>query len=288
MRKALVTVYYPTDVVRDNVLAIVNQVDKVYICDNSPKDNSFLFKYDDLANVEYIYFGENLGLARAFNKVLKKIDVWNDDDFVIFFDQDSKIEKGHVDKLIKEYACLLENNHNVGCLGPVFFNTSNNTVEIPKMKTPLTENSFRVSSIITSSMICKYKDIKEIGFWNEKVFLDMSDWDFCWRMIKKGKMCCMTDAVVLKHSLGIGEKKIGPLRVRVGSVFREYYQTRECLYLLTKSYTPFKYKIRFIAMLTVRPIIHLIFLDNRKMRFKYICMGIRDFFKKKCGTLDII
>ena len=287
MKKAIVTVYHPSKIVRDNILAIVSQVDKVYICDNSPIENSELFKYDDTDKIEYIFFGENLGLSRAFNKVLKESNAWENDDFVLFFDQDSHIKQGHIDKLINEYDCLLAKGYNVGCLGPVFFNTSNNTVEVPKMKTPLTENSFKVSSIITSSMVCRYADIKEIDFWNERVFLDMADWDFCWRMVKKGKLCCMTDAVVLEHSLGTGEKKVGFLKLRIGNVFREYYQTRECLYLLTRSYSPLKYKIRFIAMLTVRPIIHLIFLENRKNRFKYICMGVRDFFKKKSGSLDV-
>lgn len=287
MKKALITVYHPSDAVRDNILAIVNQVDKVYICDNSSKENSALFDYGETTKVEYIYFGENLGLSRAFNKVLKDTKNWNDDDFVLFFDQDSHIDDGHIDRLIEEYESLLSKNYNVGCLGPVFFNTSNNIVEVPKLKTILTEHSFKVSSIITSSMVCRYKDIKEIDFWNERVFLDMADWDFCWRMVQKGKLCCMTDAVVLKHSLGTGEKKVGPLRLRVGSAFREYYQTRECMYLLTRSYSPIKYKIRFIGMLTIRPVLHLIFMENRKSRLKYIWMGMCDFFKKKCGALDI-
>lgn len=288
MKKALVTVYYPSNIVRNNIMAIVSQVDKVYICDNSPKDNKALFDFGaDGSKIEYIYFGENLGLSAAFNRVLKETKNWNDDDFVVFFDQDSYIEPGHVERLVDEYKQLLSNNYNVGCLGPVFFNTSNNTIETPKIKTALTKNSFKVSSIITSSMVCRYKDIKEIDFWNERVFLDMADWDFCWRLVEKGKICCMTDAVVLKHSLGTGEKRIGPLRLRVGSAFREYYQTRECLYLLTRAYTPIKYKIRFVAMLTIRPIMHLIFLDNRKSRLKYICMGVRDYFKKKCGALEL-
>ena len=260
----------------------------MYICDNSPEKNSKIFEFAEFkGQIEYIWFGENLGLSQAFNSVLTADNGWNDDDYILFFDQDSHINEGHIESLISEFEMLLKGGFDVGCLGPVFFNTSNNTVEVPKIKTPLTEHSFKVSSVITSSMLCRYKDIKNIGFWNDKVFLDMADWDFCWRMVKHNKLCCMTDAVTLKHSLGTGEKRVGPIRLRVGSAIREYYQTRECIYLLTKGYTPIKFKIRFIAMLTVRPIMHLLFLDNRKTRFKCICMGVCDFFKKKCGALNM-
>lgn len=283
MIKALITVYHPDYNVKENAEKIALQTDVVYICDNSPNNNEDLFNYQ-LDNIHYIWFGENLGLSKAFNKVLTENE-FKDDDFIIFFDQDSSIGEDHIKKLAQEYENLENSGINIGCLAPVFFNTSNNTVEIPKMKSPLNNHSFKVASVITSSMLCRYKSIKEIGFWNERVFLDMADWDFCWRIMANGKICVMTDVATLKHSLGTGEKKIGPLHIRVGSAFREYYQTRECLYLLTKSYTPFKFKIRFIAMLTVRPLIHLLFLSNRRERFKYIIIGIKDFFRKKTGEL---
>ena len=284
MKKAIITVYYPSQNVVKNIRNISEQVDITYVLDNSPNDYTENIDLSSFSNVKYVRFGENLGLSKAFNTVLCS-ENFNEDDYIVFFDQDSTIEEGHIESLISEYELLQKNNIPVGVLGPVFYNTSNGLVEVPKIKTDLTENSFKVSSIITSSMLCTYKNIKQIGFFNERVFLDMADWDICWRIIEAGMLCCMTDKVVLKHSLGTGEKKVGFLRVRVGSPFREYYQTRECLYLLTRRYTPFKFKIRFILMLTVRPIIHVLFLENKKDRIKYILKGIKDFFAKKSGAL---
>ena len=284
MIKALITVYNPSADVRDNIFRIAQQVDEVIICDNSPHNNEPLLNNPTIPNLKYVFFQENLGLSLAFNRILKS-EGWKDSDYVIFFDQDSSIADHHIGGLIEEYEKLKKQNIPVGCLGPVFHNTSNDLVEVPHIKTKLNDHCFKVSSIITSSMLCRYEDIRSIQYWNERVFLDMADWDFTWRMMKNGKCCCMTDAVILKHSLGTGERQIGPLRIRIGSVFREYYQTRECLYLLTRSYTPFKYRIRFLAMLSIRPLIHLLFLEHRRERIKYIFMGIRDFFKKKTGAL---
>ena len=147
------------------------------------------------------------------------------------------------------------------------------------------EHIYEVSSIITSSMLCKYGSLKSINFWNEDIFLDMADWDLCWRFIEAGKKCCMTDIVVLNHSVGVGEKKIGLIRLRVGQPIREYYQTRDCLKLILKKYTPLKFKMRFILQVTLRPLLHICFLNDPRERMRYIVWGYRDFIKQNDAVL---
>ena len=285
MTCALITVYHPSEIVKENVMKVAEQVDTVYICDNSlePQQERFC----GIANVRYVCFGENLGLSCAFNRILKDPEIsWKDEDFVVFFDQDSSISEHHVAKLIQAYQNVQKAGYEIGCLGPQYFNTSSGRVEVPKMKTQITEDTFSVSSIITSSMLCTYGSLREIDFWNEDVFLDMADWDICWRMCAAGKMCCLTESVTLCHSVGLKDKKIGPFRMKVGNPYREYYQIRECLYLLGKKYTPMKYKIRFLIMLFIRSPLHILFLENRKDRIQYITMGVGDFFRKKHCALE--
>lgn len=287
MTAALITVYNPAQAVSDNVRAIASQVDVAYVCDNSADDNGYLFRgIGD--NIRYVPFRENLGLPGAFNRVLKNSEIqWQPEDFVCFFDQDSVIAAGHVKTLRTVYEQLVQKGCRVGCLGPAFYNTSSGRVEMPKQKKQILPDTFAVSSVITSSMLCRYRELEAVGFWNEDLFLDMADWDLCWRLQVEGMLCCMTEAVVFRHSVGSGEKKIGPLRLRVGQPFREYYQIRDCLQLLWKSYTPLKYRIRFLAMIFVRSPLHLLFLDHRKERARYIAKGIGDFFRKKRGALAL-
>lgn len=147
--------------------------------------------------------------------------------------------------------------------------------------------AFAVSSIITSSMLTTYGILRKAGFWNERIFLDLADWDMCFRMQRCGLETCMTDDVTLHHSVGAGERRFGPLRLRVGAPFREYYQIRDGLRLLFARYTPAKYRIRFLANLFIRSPLHILLLDNGGQRMKYIAMGVRDFFRKKTGTLDL-
>lgn len=286
MTAALITIYHPSDEVRRNVRCIAEQVDAVYLCDNGPVSNHTLFA-GLTDNIRYIFFGANLGISCAFNRILKDPDIaWQEEDYIFFFDQDSLIAPQHIREMLTEFACLKQAGLNVGCLGPAFFNTSSGHIERSKAASQLTDHTYSVSWIITSSMLCTYGTLRQIGFWNECLFLDMADWDLCWRMASAGKLCCQTEKVVLQHSIGSCEKKIGPLHLRVGHPYREYYQIRDCLYLFSQAYTPMKYRLRFIAMILIRSPLHLLFLESRKERLYYISRGFSDFFRGKKGSLE--
>lgn len=276
---ALITIYNPTQAVVGNVKTISEQVDKVYLCDNSQLKNEELFK--ELINIEYIFFDKNLGLSMAFNKVLKNY-TFSNDDFIIFFDQDSNIVNNHILNMKEEYNKLESEGFRIGCLAPIYFNETSNTKESPRNKQYVKENIFQVDTNITSSMLCKYKVLKDIDFWNEEVFLDFADWDLCWRFNKKGYCCFQTENVILNHSLGKGIKKVGKLHITNCAVSREYYQTRDMLYLLKKNYVPLKAKVRFI----LRQIFHICFLNSKRIRMKYARLGYRDFIKGVHGELN--
>ena len=281
---ALVTLYNPTEDCVDNIIRICRQVDHTFLCDNSSRSNSEMFA--EMHNATYIYNSQNLGLSAAFNIVLKSNTfAWSDDDYVIFFDQDTAIPQNHISLLIDEYINLEKQGIDIGCMGPMYYNTSSNMIEVPKIKRSIDDKSFDVNSIITTSMLCRYSSIQQIGFWNEEIFLDMADWDMCWRLHANNKTIVLTGASSLTHSIGSGEKRVGPIRLRVGQPFREYYETRDCVYLLQKKYVPCKNKIRFHLQLTLRPLLHLLFLDDKEQRKYYIRLGYKHAKMKKTGEL---
>ena len=282
MVSALITIYNPEMTVADNIKTISVQVDRVFLCDNSPEEHSGMFS--DIQNAVYVFNHGNYALSKAFNVVLKNpVYRWSDDDYVIFFDQDSAIREGHISGLIAEYEMLEEKGYKIAGIGPIYYNLNTKQIAIPRIKKQIAENSYIVSSIITSSLLCRYGSLREVDFWNEEIFLDLADWDLCWRMMQKGMVCIKTKAVVLEHALGYGEKKVGMIRLGRTAPVREYYQTRNYLYLLKKRYTPLKYRFKFLRNLTVRPILHYLFLDNKTDRIKYIKAGVRDYHKRYYG-----
>ena len=275
---ALVTLYNPSEKEFNNCRILSQQVDTVILCDNSQESHETVFQNEK--NIIYITKNENLGLGAAFNVALKNDTYgWKDDDLIIFFDQDSQIGEDYIQALQDEYRKIETLIPNLGCLGPVFYNTSNGRTERPRLKKNITDETYEVSNTITSSLMMRYGNLRRIDFWNEKVFLDLADWDLCWRMQKAGMVCCMTEKVVLHHSVGNGEKKVGPIKLRVGQPFREYYQTRDALYLLQENYVPLKMRLRLIANVTIRPGVHYLMLDDKKSRMKFIRRGINDYKK---------
>lgn len=87
MVAALISVYYLSESVIDHVRAIASQVDRVYICDNSPEPNVSLFaELDSGDNIQHTCFRENLSLSRAFNRILTDPGIaWQENDAVFFF-----------------------------------------------------------------------------------------------------------------------------------------------------------------------------------------------------------
>ena len=280
----MITLYNPDSVVIDNVREIAKQVKYVYLYDNSEVSNYIMFS--DIDNIEYYSEKKNNGISKAYNTLLCKSCLeFRDNDFIIFFDQDSKICEGYIKALVEEYEQLESRDLAIGCLGPIFYNTSNDMLEVPKVKKTISKYSYQVDNIITSSLLTRYKNLAEINYWNEDIFLDFTDWDLCWRMIKNQKICAITSKVVLNHSVGIGNKKIVFFSIRIGHPVREYYQIRDALYLVRKNYVPLKMRIKLLQFIFWLPLIHCIFLDEKEERRCYVKRAYEDYRKKIRGCL---
>lgn len=279
---ALVTLYYPDLKVIENVKSIALQSDIVYLCDNSPHNNITMF--DKIENVVYKFFNANLGLSAAFNMILRN-GTFNNDDFVIFFDQDSHIKREHIQLLIEEYQKLEKQKFEIGCLNPIYLDITSKKYIIPTYKKQISDKTFIVQENITSSMLCKFKTLKAVNFWNEDIFLDMSDYDLCWRLIKNKKLCFITKAVHFEHTIGENDYKILFTHLREGKPFRLYYQIRDGLKLFFKEYVPMQFRLRFIMKLTLKQMLNLIFLKHKQEYINYYFKGIIDWIKHKKGEI---
>lgn len=278
---ALVTLYYPDDSVRKNAVQLSMLVDKAVLLDNTPDcDNSSLFA--DMHNVEYVAFKKNCGLSEAFNHCLKTL---KENCYIVFFDQDSWCPENLMAQLKADYEICREMLGEQGIIGPVYFEKNVGKIMLPKRKKVIADGLYAVSSIITSGMFTELEVMKRIGFWNEEIFLDMADWDVCWRVKNAGMFCCLSENAILTHKLGKSNHNIAGFRLEEWSAFRSYYQIRDCLYLLKKNYTPLKFRMKFISMLSIRPLIYFVFLLDKTKRIYYFMKGIRDYKNNKHGAL---
>ncbi len=280
MVTAIISLFNPEIEVIDNIIMISKQVDRVILADNSLKSNNNIW-IKISQNIIYKHMGGNVGIPRAFNTILNdKSFLWSDDEFVIFFDQDSHIAKGQIQRL-KENFIHLSKKQKVGAIGAAYKNMDGK-VELPHKKIKIGESVYVVQDLITSSMLTRYGLLKEIGFWNDDLVLDGADWDLSWRLRYAGYVCVLETDIPFVHEVGKGIKKT-VIKIRDCHPIRNYYRTRDNLYLVKKIYTPSYLKVRLLIDVFVTNILRIIFLDQRIDRFKYIVRGMRDYNENISG-----
>lgn len=281
---ALVTIYNPSPEIIDNVMTYSSQVTRVFICDNSSINHSNLF--DAIPNVIYLKNPNNQGIAKAFNNVLSEDYQWDDEEYIILFDQDSKIQDGYISKLISSFDNIQAKDHNIACVGPAYLNRSTGSIEVARNKEKFAEGVYRVSEIITSSMLTKYKIIRSIHFFNDRIFLDYSDWDLCWRLRDKGYSIYVDTNLLLNHEVGQRNVKVGVLSLRVWNPIRDYYKVRDGLYLLQQSYLSNASKRRMFYMAYILPVLNILFLPDKKERARYIEKAKKDYKANLSGVIS--
>ncbi|WOD06224.1 glycosyltransferase [Marinomonas sp. GJ51-6] len=187
----VVVVFNPTSDVVKNILTYASELDKVFIYDNSYHDNSelFLCLMED-CNVEYIYNGENDGISKAINSVVRKIPTI-EDGWLLTMDQDSSFQEGDLKKMISYMKTV---NNSVGIVSPFHVTSLNNFPPSISKEEKLT--------VMTSGNFLNLSIHREVGGFDEKYFIDCVDWEYCLKLNKNGFKVIRLNYILLKHSLG--------------------------------------------------------------------------------------
>lgn len=189
----------------------------------------------------YLPLFENKGIAAAQNIGLRKAKELGGR-FVIFLDQDSKVDKNYIKSIYLEYKKIKSKDPTIGILGPLVVDTNRN-IEYKTHTNP--DNDFEVvSSIISSGSIVEMETIDRIGPFEESLFIDLVDSEWCWRAKKFGLKTYMTRKVILRHSIGKDYLKIGSVAFTISSPNRYYYQYRNTIRMFGRNYVPLEWKVR--------------------------------------------
>lgn len=256
-------------------LCYEKQADKVFLLDNGKCD----INANDLPSI-YVYVKneKNLGLSSAFDKVLLTNE-FQDDDFLLFFDQDSVIPDLFIHNLIKSFE-KVEQEYNIGLIGGFFKDSNTNNDSKRRIKRKISEGIYVVPTLITSSMLTRYKYLKKVGFWNEAYFLDLADFELSFRYRRNGLNCAVDENVVFTHTLGENisgkEHYLNP--------FRYYYIIRESTKMLFERINFFD-KSHFLFDLFFYPISIVLFEDKKGERLKYYFKGLSHGINKINGEL---
>ena len=184
-----IVLYNPdTDRFKACVDALMLQVDKIYIFDNS---DAFV----NVAQSEFIvYYTEhkNKGIAYALNRIMEAAQK-DGFDWVITMDQDSIIPVGLVDT----YKDKIEGRKEIGIICPQVVDKRRTYMEV----TTTPKEEYVEFCITSASCTCIYA-WEKIGKFDEWLFIDLVDNDFCKRLVASGYKILKLNELVLNQEFG--------------------------------------------------------------------------------------
>lgn len=274
----------------ESFLTVNGKVDKVIIVDNGSNNktldmlNEIKSKYD----IELILNNENIGIASALNKGLKYA-INNKYNWVLTLDHDSKLTDNMIENMFNAYNKVeKEDRKKIVSIVPNYIEEK----LLNKLdKNELQENIEYIENGITSGNLVKVSAVKEIGFFNDDLFIDCVDSDFCCRIIEKGYKIIKVNNAILIHNLGETRliKFLGRnIQCSNHSYIRRYYMTRNRFYLWEKykNITP-KY-ISYDKRANRREIIKIILFEQNKLKkLNMIFKGYIDYKRNNYGKIKI-
>ena len=279
---ACVILYNPDQSVVTNIETYIKHIDVLYVIDNKYGEivtTTLKNKYSNIIVKKY----DNYGLAYPYNKVLEEIK--NKFKFLLLMDQDSSFNYDNIEKF-RNFIDIM-NWEGVLALGCTLIDINksfcNSNINIKTRK---------VDKIINSGTIVNVKLAEEIGGWNEDLFIDAVDDEFCYRgRIKGYKILQCNESICLKHVIGTPIKRKIFFKTYSSmnhNYIRKYYMIRNGLYVW-KKYHFLNNKKFFKDYLKANwnMIVEIILIEKDKFRkLKYCYLGIRDFFNSKMGKFE--
>lgn len=189
-----------------NIKKISAQVDHIYLYNNGTT-SALLKELEKNSKICILGNGDNVGIATAMNQIMKKAKV-NGEDWVITYDQDSISGTN----LLTEYKKVINNDSKVAILCPQVID------ERRKYMKPLKNDKIEdVSNCITSGSCTRIAAWDEIGGFDDYLFIDLVDNDFCKRLKLNDWKIIRLNNVILNQQFGnIEEKNQSIVRIVMG------------------------------------------------------------------------
>ncbi|MFI3685946.1 glycosyltransferase [Vagococcus fluvialis] len=271
-----IILYNPSEENFDNLVNYTKKFNKIYIYDNS-KDNNSKKIESILVDKNYTYFfnGLNEGISIPFNKMIQESKKENCDYFLMM-DQDSYFNSQNIEFLVSEVERNTDNNSVLFCPNIFFNGTKKGEIE---------ENA-SVEFCITSGSIVNVNVFIELKGYDENLFIDGVDRDFCIRVIENNFRIKKIKDSMMKQTLGDKNKNL--LGIYEHSPLRNYYIYRNRLYVINKY--PLKFnklsKIKSLYLSQLKQIFSILFFEDKKVeKYNFIKKAKLDYKENRMGKI---
>ena len=269
---ALIITYNPDlSLLRKNILALQKQVQRILIMDNASENIAEI--REEIAaesDIQLIANQENLGLPANYNRAaaLAEREGYQ---WLLIMDQDTIVPKD----LISSYLqCVRDMNPAI--VTPVFWDDNQKTYQEPLKRIP-DEPYTPVERCMGSASMNRVDVIRSTGGFDEKLFIDYADYEFCRGVISRGYSIIRVNRCTVNHRLGQAREVRFlwiPLTLRNYPPIRYYYIIRNLVYLARK-HASFREYLYAISIL-LKAMIKVSYEEKTKEKRKMLLQGFRD------------
>lgn len=279
---AALILYNPTKDLPDNLSSYYNFVDKIYVFDNSATTHAITQNLL-LPKIKYFHDHKNEGIAKRLNEAAT-LALKEGFDWLLTMDQDSSFSRDSITRYIN-CANNFSGIESVAMFGTGYGRTNESGTGC---------NFVEADNLITSGMLLNLEAYRQIGAFDENLFIDSVDHDYVIRAkIKKYRVIRFTN-IFIHHQLGqvvnrasiktlflIKKKKI------LHSPLRCYYMYRNMLYLESK----FKFEDIYLAknlrkIVTGNLLANIFYGRNTFKILQLMWKARKDFRQNKMGKIS--
>lgn len=279
---AVIITYNVENNFRNRINKLKGKVHKIIVVDNGSKPETINMLKELEKDITIIYLEKNRGIAYALNKGIN-YSIEKGYDWILTLDHDSIVTDDMIENMLKCYGNFdKELREKVAMLVPTHveekeYENSNIISNEEKFSKPYIE----VLTEITSGALTKADIYKNIGLYDEKLFIDLVDHDYCLSLNRKGFKVIQVSSAVLIHNLGESVKKnvLGLKMTPTNhSPLRRYYMSRNRHYIWDKYKDDFpKWVLTDKRRFITENLKIILFEDKKIEKFKYIKKGIEDY-----------
>jgi len=276
----VVVLYNPDESIIKNINSYINDIDKIYIIDNSETKNHELINKIVTISDKCIYIdnNSNQGIANALN-VGAKLAIENNADWLLTMDQDSCFDTNDL-SITNNW---IENNDTaiIGIVSP--YHLTIDQTDIYKKENKVIDEL----TVMTSGNLLNLEAYNKVGEFEEKYFIDYVDHEYCLRLKKNGFYIKVHKNSILIHALGniSSQYLFGKKIVYTNhNYIRRYYMTRNRLDVIKKYF--FKYfifSLKEIKGIVFEWIKIILFEKDKLKKQKSIILGMKDFIFNNYG-----
>jgi rhamnosyltransferase len=281
---AVVIVYHPEDDAIANIKTYYDSVDKIYVFDNTERViPGFKEKLQQFPKIVFFHDGSNKGIARRLNDAAESA-IKDGFDWLLTMDQDTTFSNNAITfylQCAQEYA----GKEKVAVFGTRYGRKYEESYA--KCAAESTDTA------ITSGSLLNLASFHAIGKFDENLFIDLVDNEYCIRAAMKGYSIIRFNNIHIVHTIGMLVKRAAIKTLflvkkerQVHSPIRCYYTYRNMLYLEAKyknDNPAFAAYIRPYAMGFLKRNIY--YARNAWTIIKYLMVAKRDFLNGKMGKI---